>query len=306
MLPFRKQNNAYIKSNALMTTMEPLSIRTLTEKDIEFAYELNTTEQWNDRKEDLLRMYNYEPKGCFIAELQKKPIGHIFSVSYGKLGWIGLLIVKTEHRRKGTATQLMKRAVDYLLQCGVETIKLEAVPEMAELYRKLGFIDECDSLRFSKTLAKPDLQAKDGPAPIKKENISEIAEFDEKFFGANRTKVLASLFKENTQLCLAAYDREAVDGYIMCRKAKNGFKIGPFVCNPENTQTADDLLQALANRLVSTTLYVGLPATNKNAVDLLTKRGFTRYSMSIRMRLGQELKNERVQGVFGIGGPMKG
>jgi len=200
----------------------------------------------------------------------------------------------------------MKRAVDYLLQCGVETIKLEAVPEMAELYRKLGFIDECDSLRFSKTLAKPDLQAKDGLAPIKKENISEIAEFDEKFFGANRTKVLASLFKENTQLCLAAYDREAVDGYIMCRKAKNGFKIGPFVCNPENTQTADDLLQALANRLVSTTLYVGLPATNKNAVDLLTKRGFTRYSMSIRMRLGQELKNERVQGVFGIGGPMKG
>jgi hypothetical protein len=39
---------------------------------------------------------------------------------------------------------------------------------------------------------------------------------------------------------------------------------------------------------------------------LLMKHGFVQYSKSIRMRLGPELKSERVQGVFGIGGPMKG
>lgn len=117
--------------------MEPMSIRTLTKKDLEFAYELNTTEQWNDR-EDLSRMYHYEPKGCFGSEIGKRPLGHIFSVSNGKLAWIGLLIVKTEFRRRGTATQLMKKAIDYLLQCGVKTIKLEAVPQISELYRTRG------------------------------------------------------------------------------------------------------------------------------------------------------------------------
>lgn len=93
---------------------------------------------------------------------------------------------------------------------------------------------------------------------------------------------------------------------MMRRKAKNGHKIGPFACNPENTQTAEDMLQELMNRLADTTLYVGVPTPNKNAVELLMKHGFVQYSKSIRMRLGPELKNERVQGVFGIGGPMKG
>jgi ribosomal protein S18 acetylase RimI-like enzyme len=66
------------------------------------------------------------------------------------------------------------------------------------------------------------------------------------------------------------------------------------------------MLQAVVNRLADTSLYVGVPASNENAVDLLMKHGFTQYSKSIRMLLGLELESERVQGVFGIGGPMKG
>jgi len=84
----------------------------------------------------------------------------------------------------------------------------------------------------------------------------------------------------------------------MRRKAKNGHKIGPFACNPENTQTAEDMLQELMNRLADTTLYVGVPAPNKNAVELLMKHGFVQYSKSIRMRFGPELKNERVQSIW--------
>lgn len=65
------------------------------------------------------------------------------------------------------------------------------------------------------------------------------------------------------------------------------------------------MLQELMNRLADTTLYVGVPAPNKNAVELLMKHGVVQYSKSIRMRLGPELKNEEYK-VFGIGGPMKG
>lgn len=278
--------------------MEPMSIRTLTKKDLEFAYELNTTEQWNDREEDLSRMYHYEPKGCFGSEIGKRPLGHIFSVSNGKLGWIGLLIVKTEFRRRGTATQLMKKAIDYLLQCGVKTIKLEAVPQIYPNYTEHGFVDEYDSLRFIRTASKSHPQKRDNPTLIKKAKISEIRELDKKYFGADRTKVLASLPKEKPQICFAAYNKTITTGYIMRRKAKNGHKIGPFACNPENTQTAEDMLQELMNRLADTTLYVGVPAPNKNAVELLMKHGFVQYSKSIRMRLGPELKNERVQSIW--------
>jgi ribosomal protein S18 acetylase RimI-like enzyme len=285
--------------------MESLHTRALTRADLEFAYELDVREQWNDTKEDLLRVYDCEPEGCFISEVKKKPAGHVFSVSYGKLGWIGLLIVKAEYRRKGIATHLMNAATDYLSQRGVQTIKLEAATEISELYRKLGFIDECDSLRFSKAVEKPDHRMKDISTQIKKRDINRIALFDKKYFGADRTRVLSRLFAENPQLCFTSYDGAVTKGYVMCRRAKSGYVLGPFVCDPENVQAAEDLLQACVNRLENTMLYVGVPETNKNAVDLLTRHAFTRYSKSIRMRLGQEI-DENVQGIFAIGGPMKG
>jgi len=93
-------------------------------------------------------MLEYEPGSCFIAEVGGKPAGHVFSVSYGKLGWIGYVIVDVGHRGRGIGTMLMKKAMDYLLSRRVETIKLEAAPEIADFYRRLGFVEEYDSLRF--------------------------------------------------------------------------------------------------------------------------------------------------------------
>jgi hypothetical protein len=52
-------------------------------------------------------------------------------------------------------------------------------------------------------------------------------------------------------------------------------------------------------------LYVGVPAVNKKAVEILQDFGFEQYSKSIRMRFGKEL-NELVNGIFSIGGPEKG
>jgi ribosomal protein S18 acetylase RimI-like enzyme len=294
-----------MESDVLVSTMESLFVRTLAQADLEFAYELDVGERWNDTEDDLLRMYEYEPKGCFIAEVDQKPAGHVFSVIYGKLGWIGLLIVKPEYRRKRIATRLMHTVIDYLSQRGVQTIRLEAATGISELYRKLGFIDEYDSLRFSKTVEKPDQQMKGSSRQIKKEDIKGIAWFDKKYFGADRTRVLRRLFAENPRLCFAEFDGTSIDGYIMCRRAKSGYVIGPFVCNPENEETAEGLLQICMNRLGNTTVYVGVPATSKSAVDLLTRHGFMRYSRSIRMRFGQKI-DEIVEGVFAIGGPMKG
>jgi len=290
-----------------MTIMEHLSVRPFEKKDIDFAYEMNVREQWNDRKDDIKRMFNYEPNGSFVAEVKDSPVGHVFAISYGKLGWIGLLIVKVEYRKKGVGTLLTKRAIDYLLHCGVETIKLEAVPQISSLYRRLGFIDEFDSLRFKLARGKTIPNRSDSPAPIEKKNIMKIAEFDAGFFGAERTSVLVSLYEENPKLCFVSYEGSEVAGYIMCRRAKSGYTLGPFVCNPENPQAAKELLARCIQKLgVSKTLYVGVPAVNKKGTEILREFGFEQYSKSIRMRLGKNVKNEKPNGIFAIGGPMKG
>jgi len=291
----------------LMATMEHLYVRPFEEKDIDFAYEMNVREQWNDRKDDIKRMFNYEPNGSFIAEVEYSPVGHVFAISYGKLGWIGMLIVKSEYRKKGVGTLLTKKAADYLLHCGVETIKLEAVPQISNLYRKLGFIYEFDSLRFKRASGKTISTCSDSPALIEKKNLTKIAEFDADYFGADRTGVLASLFQENPKLCFVSYDGSEVAGYTMCRRAKCGYTLRPFVCNPENRQVARELLARCIHKLgLSKTLYVGVPAVNERAIEILREFGFDQYSKSVRMRLGKNVKNERPNGIFAIGGPMKG
>jgi len=296
-----------VKKELWDAIMEHFSIRPFKHEDIDFAYKLDVMEQWDDTRNDIKRMLNYEPNGCFIAEINGKPVGHVFSISYGRLGWTGLLIVKAEYRRRGIGTLLTKTAMNYLLSCKVETIKLEAVSAIADLYRKLGFVDEYDSLRFTgaseEIMSLPNCSLN----PLKREGITQLAKFDAEYFGANRTKVLHRLYQENPQLCFVSRIGSRIVGYIMVRKTKSGYRIGPWVCNPENPQVARELLMECMETIGhNAKLYVGVPAMNEVAVEILQDFDFRQYSKSIRMHFGEKLETERVDGVFAIGGPEKG
>ncbi len=264
-------------------------------------------EQWDDTRNDIKRMFSYEPDGCFIAEVNYEPVGHVFSISYGRLGWIGLLIVKAEYRRNGVGTLLTKKAINYLLDCGVKTIRLEAVPTITNLYRKLGFVDKYYSLRFIGVSRKIVSLSSYYVKTLKKEELVKLAKFDAGYFGANRTKVLSGLHQNNPQLCFVSYTDAKIVGYLMCRKTETGYKIGPWVCNPENPQVARKLLiECMETITHNAKLYVGVPAVNKAAVEILQDFDFEQYSKSVRMFFGKKLETESVNGVFAIGGPEKG
>jgi len=179
-------------------------------------------------------MLDYEPDGCYIAETKHELAGHIFSLSYGRLGWIGLLIVRPECRNKGIATRLMKEAINYLLSRKVQTIKLEANPEVANLYRKLGFVDEYDLLRLIGISRKSTFTQDRHVHRMRPDEISRIVKFDAKYFGAERTKVLNKLYQEYSEFCFISHVRTDIAGYIICRKANFGYILGPGVCSPQN------------------------------------------------------------------------
>lgn len=286
--------------------MENIVYRQLQREDMNFVYEMNRTELWNDRIEDLMRMLEYEPKGCFLAELNGTPAGHIFSISYGKLGWIGLLIVDKAYRRMGIGRSLMLKAQHYLLSQGVETIRLEAVPEISKMYLEIGFVDEYASLRFKGTPCRVLSAESWSVASMNERTIEEVAEFDAGYFGAKRKKVLKRLYQAYPKLCFVSHKESRISGYIMCRKAESGYKVGPWVCVPKEEETAKSLLTACLEELDrEDTVYVGVPAPNQSAANVLRHFEFSQYTNSIRMRFGKNLR-ESVEGVFAIGGPMKG
>lgn len=287
--------------------MSDLSIHPIRENDIEFVYTSCKNESWNYSRKRIERVHHYEPKGCFVATVNKKRVGHVFSINYRKVGWIGLLIVNREHRRIGIGTLLVRRAIDYLQNLGVETVKLEAVPEIAGLYRKLGFIDEFDSLRFKKVNKKDNQSTNPNIKPLKENQITETAEFDSRHFGANRTRVLHQLFEDNPELCFISHRNSQIVGYIMCYKTETGYRIGPWICNPHHPQIAKGLiLKCMQAIQTNEKLYVGVPAVNNASVKILQDLDFGLYCKSMRMYLGKKPANEHVEFIFSISGPENG
>jgi hypothetical protein len=77
---------------------------------------------------------------------------------------------------------------------------------------------------------------------MKNDRIEEIAAFNERYFGANRIEVISRLFQAYPELCFVSCSGLAIDGYIMCRKAEVGCKLGPCVCDREDAHAAKELL----------------------------------------------------------------
>ena len=84
----------------------------------------------------------------------------------------------------------------------MKTIKLEAVPATSNLYRKLGFTDEYDSLRSMETSGKIAPLSDHSITLIERKKFAELARFDADYFGANRIKFLNRLSGESrTPFC---------------------------------------------------------------------------------------------------------
>jgi GNAT superfamily N-acetyltransferase len=119
--------------------------------DFPFAVQLANTMDWNMALEDFEFMAKLEPKGCFVLFQGSERVGIATSVSFGKVGWFGNLIVKEDHRKKGAGAFLVKHAVDYLKGTGVETIGLYAYLHLIGFYENFGFKPDVDFLVFQRS-----------------------------------------------------------------------------------------------------------------------------------------------------------
>ena len=126
-----------------------IQVRSLTVTDLSFAEELSQLAGWNQTHQDWRRLLDYEPDGCFLADLEGRPAGTVTTTSYGTtLGWIGMMLVHPESRRQGVATALMQQSLNYLREKGVACIKLDATPAGQPVYERLGFTAEWEFCRW--------------------------------------------------------------------------------------------------------------------------------------------------------------
>jgi len=260
-------------------------VKTMSVDDFPFATILANTMNWNMATEDFEFLSSLEPEGCFVVFQCSERLGIATSISYGKVGWFGNLIVKEKYRNKGVGSLLVKHAVNYLQSKGVETIGLYAYPKLLGFYRKLGFERDED---FSVLRAEAfDFLAAESLPKVGTKQIQAIAEFDSRWFGGDRRKLLESLILEEGNLSYYKSESDEIVGFVVAKVYGKMAEVGPLVCRTGHVDDAVMLLKAVLGKLTDLSVNVFLPKKETALADMLSSFGFKEDFSVSRMFLGR-------------------
>ena len=260
-------------------------VKPMHPKDFSFAIDLSNTVDWNMSTQDFQLMTQLEPEGCLVLFDGSKQVGIATSISYGKVGWFGTLIVKKEYRNKGAGKLIVQHAVDYLKLKGVETIGLYAYPNLINFYINQGFkVDEEFVVLHSQTT---HLSIKEKAPQIGKHNIQTVTKFDEECFGGDRKKLLEFILLAKGNIGYFVSEKERIVGYAVAKVYLGRAEIGPLVCQANRSDVALKLLNALLGKLINLDVYLCLPKkTNTHIFETLLKTGFKESFQVTRMFSG--------------------
>lgn len=272
---------------------DEFKIRILRESDLAKVDELVQQAGWNQLHTDWQRVLQYEPDGCFAAFINDRLVGTVTTTTYGKsLGWIGMMLVHTDFRRRGIATALMRQALAYLDDCRVVCIKLDATPEGQFVYEQLGFAAEW---RFHRWERAPDLPSQSVPLN-QVESVERFSQLDCTAFGANRSRWLKLLQKDSYTICTG-------DGFGMTRSGRRATYLGPV------TAATPPIAEQIIRKLVENSagrIFWDIPGDNHFAQSLASELGFSPVRDLTRMLRGQPAEVPNIAMQYAIAGPETG
>ncbi len=270
---------------------DAITTRRMEAGDLPFVDALRQRENWNQTAADLERLLDYEPPGCFIAEWEQVPAGTVTNTTYGtELGWIGMMLVHPDYRRRGLASALIEKSLDYLKDRQVACIKLDATPAGEPVYRRLGFQAEWSFQRWE----RPGNPA---PAvPFVPNSTFITPKIDREIFGADRKLWLERVAKDS-QVIL----RE--DAFGMLRAGSRAAYLGPVAS--ESPEAAEQIIRQLVGS-VDGAMFWDVPGPNGHAAELAKELGFRPVRDLLRMWQGHRLITGDVSRQYALADPATG
>jgi len=263
----------------------------MTLGDVDLAMNLKDQVDWNQTPDDIRRLIEYEPDGCFIAEFDGIPVGTVSTTSYGtKLAWIGMMLVLPEYRRRGIASQLMQKGIDYLRDRGVTCVKLDATPSGQPLYERLGFHEEWGFQRWEREGENVPDFSPDGDLS------AQLVAMDEGAFGADRSCWLVSVASDCRVFTLQST-------FGMLRPGSVATYLGPVVSEDplEVASIVGEMLSIAKGRV-----FWDIPTGHGLSEQLAAKYGFRPVRQLMRMWRGDANVAGRPELQFGLLDPTTG
>ncbi len=272
-------------------TSEQIQIRQLMEEDLLTAASLSQLAGWNQTPGDWQRILCYEPEGCFCAVVEGQPVGTVTTTTYGtRLGWIGMMLVHPNFRRRGIATELMRRGMGYLQEKGVRCLKLDATPEGCPVYERLGFHAEWDFSRWERP------GPEESPLPVSSSPFPFPGELDQQAFGADRSLWIRAVSADSYFVTLE-------EGYGMIRHGRLADYLGPVVAKDARRarEIVVELLAASSRRI-----FWDIPGPNQAAAAMARDLGFEPVRSLLRMWTGEQLVSGLPEYQYGLVDPATG
>ncbi len=205
------------------------------------------------------------------------------TLPFDGFGWISMVLVAKEFRRRGLASRLMRRCIDELVAGGRVPV-LDATPDGQQVYRALGFED---TWGFQRLVLRDRRQspAFAPPAGIKIVPIDDavwpdLCGYDAAAFGSDRSALLARLRGRLPQSELVALRGGRIAGFLLGRDGRTCAQLGPLVAED------DAIAQALLARAIAAIdgpIYVDLADSHIAVRTWLEALGFTAQRPLTRM-----------------------
>jgi GNAT superfamily N-acetyltransferase len=249
-----------------------------------------------DKLERYLRI---QPDGASLAFLDKEPIGMVLMFHYESVMSVGALGVSPSVQGQGVGRILMNGAETWGYNKGASSFILDATPDGARLYEKLGYKDADTIHRFN----LKDVRTYHVPKAIETaglNDLAEVLEFDASIFGVKRERMLEVFLTDFAGRAFLSRDEKGkINGFVIAQTST----IGPWLA--ANATAAEHLLQTALSLGLPEQTRVMIPGLNKEGLAFLPRYGFERVRTLRHMVKGNLSKSQRSsicgQAAFALG-----
>lgn len=279
-----------------------MGIRKMRSEDMSFVVSLVRKEGWTYAPVEIERMLRLDPEGSLIYE-DGEPFGVVNTVTYGKTGFIGILVVSEKGRGRRIGQSLLKEALSYCESRGTNSILLYATAEGVKLYEKHGF-RKCQDVHCIRAEIRPgDFALPDRECmPVRPGDLGRILEIDQEVFGDDRSRLIRMLYDEYPRNAFKVERGGDIVGYAFGRKTALTVDFGPWVCTTGRREDAAALLNRSMSSLGTGEAYFGVFDANREAMSLIEPIKKIRTWRTIQMVRGEERYQKHIDQVFGVVG----
>lgn len=277
-----------------------IHIRPMTTADLLLGLRLSEAAGWNQTIADWQRLHALQPDGCFVAEYDGRGVGTTTTCIFGSVAWIAMVLVEEAARGRGLGTALMRHALRFLDEQGIDSVRLDARPMGQPLYERLGFVEQYRIAHYEGILPSSSESAGIQQAPA--EWWEPLMVLDEKITRTDRRRLLQRLFVDHPRSVRFIRSGADVEGYMSDRPGKKTIRLGPCIATP---RAGPLLLADACHRLEGQWVSVDIPLSNKAAREWVESHSLNVQHTLTRMCRGVPVC-EQVESLWASSGPEKG